>query len=234
MPFNQPGEPPNLGEGLAAPGVLDPTDRGVSASPSALHCKRPFHRKPQCDTIGDHLLNSDLGAKLMLYRLPEHDLQRSSLARDTWTAQLVISALVAAYDVLSLTTGRVGPRGMKAFWPEYQTEFGDLTARSEIGSAERRAPRRRPSSVQIARMEMALLGWRDAAGEHPAWLNGPLRSYDRPRMCLVASIMAKHCGMAEVEVCRRTGWALATFRRQKLAGAQMIADQLNRLQVKPW
>lgn len=162
----------------------------------------------------------------MLFKLPDADFSVAEI--DEWTPQGVIAALVEAYQVLDDCSGRIGPRKLKAFWPEYRVEFGDLTAQAEIGSAERRRPRRRPSSIQIARMEMALLGWRDAAGTHPAWLNGPLRSYERPRKCLAAFVMAKHHGVTEVLLCQRMGWALATFKRHKLAGATLVARQLNR------
>ncbi|WIJ23844.1 hypothetical protein [Devosia sp. RR2S18] len=52
-----------------------------------------------------------------------------------------------AYDVLDATAGRVGPRKLKAYWPEFQGEFDERVSPAEIGSAERRRPRRQPVTI---------------------------------------------------------------------------------------
>ncbi|WP_108461367.1 hypothetical protein [Devosia naphthalenivorans] len=166
----------------------------------------------------------------MLYKLPTADVEASATL---WTPQAVIRALIDSFAVLSVTTGRVGPKKMKAFWPEYHADLADLADRMEAKPAKWRV-KRRPSSVEVSRMEMVLLGWTDAKGSHSAWLNGNLMAYERPRLCLVAFIIAKSRGMTEVALCRQLGWSLATFKRHKLAAAKMIAVRLNASKVACW
>lgn len=131
------------------------------------------------------------------------------MAAAQWTPQAVIAALIEAYIVLSESTGRVGPRGMKAFWPEYQVEFADLTAQAEIARPDRFRRRRGHSALDIQRMEMALLGWTSGGRHHPAWLNGNLLVYERLGLCLAAIIISRCRGFSETELCRQLGWSLA-------------------------
>jgi hypothetical protein len=168
----------------------------------------------------------------MLYRDPRAALLEPEL--DLWTPQAVIAALVNAYAVLAACTGRVGPARMRAMWPDFPPELEDMAAQAELPWTQRRT-RPQLSRRDISHMEIALIGWKDAKGiQRPGWLNGPVNAYERPRRCLMASVMAKHHGVSEVELCRRMGWALATFKRQKLAAAGMIADMLNRAGIQAW
>ena len=154
---------------------------------------------------------------------------------ELWTAKLVKDTLVEAYAVYRDTVGRVGPRGNKAYWPEYYREWADLIAQAEIGGAEAPKRRRRRSSVEIERADMALLGWDGHDGKkYAAWLNGPLLAYERPRKCLVAWVMCRHHGVTETALCERNGWALATFKRHKDFAAGQIAHMLNVAGVVPW
>lgn len=155
--------------------------------------------------------------------------------QELWTPKLVKDALVEAYQVLSDTVGRVGPARMKAYWPEYHVDWGDLLAQAENGVKPRNRVYRRRSSLDIERMEMALLGWKDRDGaNHPAWLNGALLHYERPRKCLIAWVMAQHYGVTEVALCERLKWSRATFKRHKDFGAGVVAGSLNQIGVLPW
>lgn len=156
--------------------------------------------------------------------------------QELWTPKLVKAALVEAYEVYRDSIGRVGPRGQKAFWPEYYREWGDLIAQAEIGGNDVVRRRRRRSSLEIERADMVLIGWTDAEGRaHRSWLNLPeLLPYERARKCLTAWVMCKHHGVTEVALCRRTGWPLATFKRHKEFSAGVIARCLNAAGVPVW
>lgn len=155
--------------------------------------------------------------------------------QELWTHKEVKAALVQAYDVYRDTIGRVGPRGAKAFWPDYAKDWGDLIEQAETGDKEAPRHRRRRSSIDIERADMALLGWTDSKGiRHAPWLNGELMAYERARKCLVAWVMCKHHGVTEKALCERTGWALATFKRHKDFAAGKIAHGLNLSKVVVW
>lgn len=155
--------------------------------------------------------------------------------RELWTPKLVKDALVEAYEVYRDTIGRVGPRGNKAFWPDYYREWGDLIAQAAIGGNDVVRRRRRRSSLEIERADMALIGWVDRDGvQHAPWLNGSLVAYERPRRCLVAWVMCRHHGVTEKALCERNGWALATFKRHKDYAAGKIAHNLNSIGVEVW
>lgn len=155
--------------------------------------------------------------------------------QEIWTPKLVKDALVEAYEVYRNTVGRVGPRGNKAFWPEYYREWGDLIAQAEIGGSDLVRRRRRRSSLEVEHADMVLLGWTDRDGvRHSAWLNGELMTYERARKCLVAWVMCKHHGVTEKALCERSGWALATFKRHKNFAAGRIAHSLNLARVPVW
>lgn len=155
--------------------------------------------------------------------------------QESWPPKLVKAALVEAYQVLSDTVGRVGPARMKAYWPEYRVDWGDLLAQAQNGVTPRNRVYRRRSSLDIERMEMALLGWKDRDGvNHPAWLNGALLHYERPRKCLIAWVMAKHHGVTETALCEKARWPLATFKRHKDFAAGVVASTLSHLNVAVW
>lgn len=155
--------------------------------------------------------------------------------QELWTPKLVKAALVEAYEVYRNTVGRVGPRGGRAFWPEYYREWGDLIAQAEIGGSDVVRRRRRRSSLEVERADMVLLGWTSPDGvRHPAWLNGELMTYERARKCLVAWVMTKHHGVTEKALCERANWPVATFRRHKDFAAGRIAHMLNTAGVAVW
>lgn len=152
-----------------------------------------------------------------------------------WTPALVKSALVEAHQVLSDTTDRVGPARLRAAWPEYYRDWGDLIAQAENGVKPKNRIYRRRSSLDIQRMEIVLLGARDRFGVmQPAWLNGSVTSYERPRKCLIAWVMCQHHGVTEKALCERNQWPLATFRRHKDFAAGVIAQNLNAGGVEVW
>lgn len=148
-----------------------------------------------------------------------------------WDADRVRSALARAYRVLNASEGRVGHRKLRAAWPEHSVEWEDLLAQQEHKTTRRtEAPRIRPSSIDIARMEMVLLG----AGRMPAWLNGRVRSYPTGRNMLVASVMAASHRYSGRQLCEAFGWVETTFRRQRDKAAAIIADELNSRSVAAW
>lgn len=149
----------------------------------------------------------------------------------TWDAERVRSALARAYRVLNACEGRVGHRKLRAAWPEHAVEWEDLIAQQEHKTTRKtEAPRMRPSSTDIARMEMVLLG----AGRMPAWLNGRVRSYPTGRKMLVASVMAASHRYSGRQLCEAFGWVEATFRWQRNKAADIIADELNASGVQAW
>jgi hypothetical protein len=157
--------------------------------------------------------------------------------QELWTAKLVKEALVEAYEVLSDTTGRVGPRSVKAYWPDYQIDGADFTIQSIAGTntVGRMRVRRQRTMREIGRMEIVLLGSKGPQGQDiPAWLNGTVAQYERPRKCLMAWVMCKHHGVTEKGLCERAGWPLATFKRHKDYAAGVIAHNLNQAGVEPW
>lgn len=152
-----------------------------------------------------------------------------------WTPKLVKAALVQAHQVYRDTVGRVGPNRMRAIWPDFYREWDDWIDQAATSGTDAAKKRRGWSSFEIARADMVLLGWRDEAGKHqPAWLNGPLLDYERPRKALMAWVMCKHHGVTEVELCRRANWPRATFLRHKDFAAGRIAHRLNGLRLRVW
>jgi hypothetical protein len=149
----------------------------------------------------------------------------------TWDAERVRRALARAYRVLNASEGRVGHKRLRAAWPEHAIEWEDLVAQQEHKTARKtEAPRMRPTSIDIARMEMVLLGTRDM----PAWLNGRVRSYPTGRKMLVASVMAASHRYSGRQLCEAFGWAEATFRWQRDKAAAIIAEELNADGLEAW
>lgn len=155
----------------------------------------------------------------------EHDYAKGD--QELWTVKLVKEALVDAFRLLRHTAGKVGPGGLKAYWPEY-FEAGDYPPEQTKTSPHR-------TRMSIARMEMVLFGWTDADGrKQAAWLRGPLEAMPDLREKLDAWIKAELNGTADSDVCERRKWALATFKRHRDRAAMMIAHRLNRLGVEIW
>ena len=145
------------------------------------------------------------------------------------------AALVEAFQVYRDTMGRVGPKGAKAVWPDFYREWGDWIEQAATSGGDAVRRRRGRSPTEISRADRILLGWTDEDGKHqPAWLNGPLVEYERPRKALMAWVMCQHHGVTEVALCQRAGWPRATFKRHKDFAAGRIAHRLNGLQVLPW
>lgn len=140
--------------------------------------------------------------------------------QELWTVKLVKEALVDAFRLLRHTAGRVGPGGLKAFWPEY-FEAGDYPPEKTKTSPFRR-------SMTISRMEMVLFGWKDQNGiERDAWLRGPLLAAPDLKMKLEQWVFAELRGEADQELCERRHWAPATFKRHRDRAAGIIAHRLN-------
>lgn len=149
----------------------------------------------------------------------------------TWDAERVRRALARAYRVLNACEGRVGHRKLRAAWPEHAVEWEDLIAQQEHKTTRKtEAPRIRPTSIDIARMEMVLLGTR----EMPAWLNGRVRSYPTGRKMLICSVMAAAHRYSGRQVCEAFGWAEATFRWQRDKAAAIVAEELNAIGMGAW
>jgi hypothetical protein len=141
---------------------------------------------------------------------------------------MVKKALVDAYRMLRRVGGRVGPSGLKAAWPEFQNNPEDYApAATKVAPAYQTA-------ITVTRMEHALLGWHDEDGDHPAWLNGALLSYEHPRKVLLEWIRAEIRGESFTALCQRKRWAYTTACSQRDRAAYIIADRLNRLRVAVW
>lgn len=149
----------------------------------------------------------------------------------TWTPERVRKALAQAYRVLNACEGRVGHKRLKAAWPEHQVEWEDVVAQQQHKTTRKtEAPRMRPTSIEIARMEMVLLGVQGV----PAWLNGRVRSYPTGRKMLIASVMAASHRYSGRQVCEAFGWAEATYRWQRDRAAAILAEELNSAGVGVW
>lgn len=172
-----------------------------------------------------------------IIKAADWDIKPQSLHVHEWTSKLVCAALLDSYQILSDTTGRVGPSKSRGFWPEYMPDFADLMARAEIEQIRTKVRRRQRTAHEIKRMEMALCGWTDRDGnDHPAWLNGPLLNYDRPRKCLIGSVMCKYYSVKIKDMCAKNRWPISTFKRHRDFAADQIAQNLNKLnvEVSPW
>jgi len=154
--------------------------------------------------------------------------------QDLWTVRLVKDALVDAYRMLRHSGGRVGPRGMKAAWPEYALDLADFNEQSIAGTLKQQRPRPSYSTrMNPTRMEMVLCGWKDGAGkEHPAWLVGIPDTELREK--LEAWVFAELRGTATTDLCIYRGWALATFKRHRDRAAATIGQRLNTAGVATW
>jgi hypothetical protein len=171
--------------------------------------------------------------RIMQMEIPEY----AKGDQELWTPKLVKEALIDAFRMLNRTGGRVGPAGLKAYWPEYAVEGADFIEQSIAGNLrQQRAPK--PSyatRMTVTRMEMVMTGWRDDEGvEHPSWLKGPLDAAPELRTTLLWWVHAELRGEATVELCKRRRFALATFKRHRDRAAGIIAQRLNAAGIEVW
>lgn len=150
----------------------------------------------------------------------------------TWTAKAVRDALADAYRVLNACESRVGHKRVKAAWPSYQLEPADVAEQRLAGNIHhgRMKAMIRPTSWDISRMEMVLLG----AGDMPAWLNGAVTAYPEHREVLIAAVEAQAKRYSGREVAGWLGMPEATFRLHRDFAANIIAKQLTARGVAPW
>lgn len=150
---------------------------------------------------------------------------------DQWTAEDVRRALAEAYRVLSASEGRVGHKRLKAAWPEHVVEWDDLVAQVQHKTMRKTMPPKlRPTSIQIQRMEIALIGTRHM----PPWLNGRVTSYPTGRKMLMASVMGSAHRYSGRQICEAFYWAEVTFRRHRDRAAAIVAQELNEAGVSVW
>ena len=162
-------------------------------------------------------------ARKILIDVPEYAKGDQAL----WNPKLVREALVDAFRLLRHTSGRVGPGGLKAFWPEY-FEPGDYPPAQPKVSPYR-------TRMSVTRMEMILLGWRDENGiDQPAWLQGALLQAPELREKLVQWVHSELRGENATELCTRKRWPYATFKRHRDRAAGIIAQRLNIVGVDVW
>lgn len=167
-------------------------------------------------------------------------LSRTNRRAALWTPKKVIDALADAYRVLSAIEGRVGHKQLKAHMPEPMVSWSDFWGQQiEEADKGKRAPvkvrRPLPSSQQIAHMETVLIGGRTPSGVIlPPWLNGTVRGYPEQRRKLLLGSMARARGISDRKLCRRRGWTLSTFQRQRNRAAEIVAGQLNRANLPTW
>lgn len=151
---------------------------------------------------------------------------------ELWTPKLVRDALVDAHRMLARVGGKVGPTGLKGYWPEHQRDYPDT-------EQQRKDAERRRGSYATAmtptRMEMVMLGWRDVDGaDHPPWLEGPLLAAPDLRDTLLAWIRAELRGETFKELCRRKLWTYTTAITHRDRAAGIVAQRLNTAGVEVW
>lgn len=154
---------------------------------------------------------------------------------ELWTPKLVKDALVDAFRMLNRVGGRVGPAGLKAYWPEYAVEAGDFFEQSVAGTLrQQRAPRAAYlTRMTVTRMEAIFTGWKDDKGvNHVGWLGGPLNQAPDLRRRLLDWVHAELRGETTVELCQRRKLSLASFKRHRDRAAGIIAHRLNVLGVE--
>lgn len=162
--------------------------------------------------------------------------------QELWTPKLVKEALVGAIVVIELTSGRVGPSGVKCAWPEFTREFltKEELAFEHIQAKNDRPRHRRISSKQIQRAELVMFGGKTPKGPMKAWLAGPMTGYpDLQRKLTIWCLneMKKELGRRSApirQICIRKKWAYSTFNYQRDKAAGMIAERLNRHEVDIW
>lgn len=150
---------------------------------------------------------------------------------EQWTVEGVRKAIAEAYRVLSASEGRVGHKRLKGAWPEHAVEWEDMLAQVEHKTMRKTMlPRLRPTSIQIHRMDIVLIGER----HRPAWLNGMVRSYPTGRKMLMAGAMGAAHRYSGRQICEAFGWAEATFRWQRDKAAAILVAELADQGVEPW
>jgi len=168
-------------------------------------------------------------ARAILMDIPDY----AKGEQELWTPKLVKEALVDAFRMLRRVGGRVGPAQARAYWPEFQMDQADFMEQSIAGTLRDRntSPPAYRTRINVTRMEMVLLGWKDEDGkQHKAWLVG-VPDADL-RLKLEAWIFAELRGEATTDLCLRMGWALATFKRHRDRAAGVIAQRLNMAKVE--
>lgn len=158
---------------------------------------------------------------------------------EQWTARAVRKELAFAFRVLHATTGPVGHTKLKAAMPAYEYSTADLAEQhmsevearrqGETTMRSRLAARFSPSSEQIARSHLILLGTKDAR----PWLK-LADAYPEHQAYLVDAVLAAARGVGDRRLCRERGWNLSTFQRYRDHAAEVIASHLNRQHLVPW
>jgi hypothetical protein len=139
-----------------------------------------------------------------------------------WTPKLVREALIDAYRMLKRIGGRIGPRGDRAFWPEFQNNSDDYAP-----EVTRTSPYH--SRMTVTRMEAILIG----NASLPAWLD-LLKEAPDLRRVLKRWIKSELRGEATKELCRDRGWNYTTFMTHRDRAAGIIAQRLNAAGVEVW
>ncbi len=144
-----------------------------------------------------------------------------------WEPEHVGRRLVKAFVTLDRLPRVRGPREPGGHWPLHAVEWADQLARAELDTSEKRTREieqnrtiLRPSSAEIAEMEMAF-----------DWLR-ELRGVDSG-MALVASFWAlcsaRHRSLRKL--CAQKHWAPYTFYRKRGKALSFLADWLNERNV---
>lgn len=140
-----------------------------------------------------------------------------------WEPEHVGRRLVQAFTTLDRLPRVRGPREPGGHWPLHAVEWADQLARAELDTSEKRAREieqnrsiLRPSSLEIAEMDMAF-----------DWLR-ELRGIDSG-MALVTSLWAlcsaRHRSLRRL--CAQKHWAPHTFYRKRAKALAYLADWLN-------
>jgi len=156
---------------------------------------------------------------------------------EQWTGKAIRKELAFAFRVLNATTGKAGHKALKAAMPEYQYSTADLNEQylAEVEASKKgeptmlNTPRLRPSSEQIARSHIVLLG----SDQVRPWIR-LADDYPLHRDFLIEAVLAAARGKGDRSLCRERGWNLSTFQRYRDHAAGVIASHLNRIGIKPW
>lgn len=153
--------------------------------------------------------------------VPEYALS----GRELWRPQRVREALVDAFRLLRATGGRVGPKGMQGYWPQFASDYAPKSTKTSPYSTR----------MTVTRMEMVLCGWKDEDGvSHDAWLQGELLAEPDLKNALEAWIFAELRGEPIQDLCDRKKLSRATFYRWRDKASSMIAVRLNVEKIEAW
>lgn len=157
---------------------------------------------------------------------------------EVWNVRRVRLALSEAYKILLETERGVGNLGIKGYWPDIPASEAEMWysvwTDANTNNKKQNIVRRQRSSIEIMNMEHALIGSNHKKhGAIPGW-GQFLQGMDGYRLCLFKFAILKATNRRIRPYCKKVKIAYSTFNRQRDKGAEVIAAQLNRLEIPVW